>query len=156
MGVTRVGVGPLLRTFQSQCSSSCHILPHVGRIPGVGLCPGGHWTSQRAITQWGTMGTQRLGDCPRRGHGAASHWEYVAEGLGVGAAHGEDKLDKGLGLGSTHERRVLGQAGGSTLHFVDGQTENRPGLGNPPPHCRKPGSGSSDWGGVRPSSLPQL
>ena len=81
----------------------------------------------------------------------------MGEGLGVGAAHGEDKLDKGLGLGSTHERRVLGQAGGSTLYFIDGQTENRPGLGNPPrPHCRRPGSGSSDWGGVRPSSLPKL
>lgn len=57
----------------------------------------------------------------------------MGEGLGVGASHGEDKLDKGLVLDSTHERRILGQAGGSTLYFIDGQTENRPGLGNPPP-----------------------
>lgn len=109
-GVTRVGVGPLLRTFQSQCSSSCHI-----------VSASRWWNTGRRARPWGTldqpksdyaMGHNRDTEVRGLPTPRAQGWFHtggmVGEGLGTGPTHSEDKWDKGLGLGST-QRRVLDQ-----------------------------------------------
>ena len=121
-----MGVGPLLRTFQSQCSSSCPIVS-ASRWQNTGRRTPDQPKSNYAMGH--NRDTEVRGLPTPRAQGWFHTGSMVGEGLGTGTTHSEDKWDKGLGLGSTPERRVLDQVGGSTLHFVDGQTEGPGGMG---------------------------